>query len=490
MFYPALFASFLSGFIGVHTNTFETFYNELSAEERVVLSENSIDSFEELYGFLNDRSYDPTNYQHGDSLERSEIYTYLNNYYSSYNWYVTPKNVYDLSKVSGSFPVNIGGSIFTNNDVTTAVNNLYATSNYGGCGPRAAMGVFDYLARTLHYYEFEANPNSSSDRIALAEDVFQHSNVWNDPFSDQIGMTNVSYTNCINGVINSHNLSNIFSTTRSLSLFGGMKNAFLSTITNNISNGLPTTFASYNPNNGGGFRNHFSNIVGLYTFEGIHKETGEHFEKVFVEGLINPTGLYPNDTRYYFDSDFLDNAFLCLFSYSINYEETYNTTASTYSSFVNNNGQGQYFYYEKYGTIYQDSYHSINHKRLRCSYILNQYLVLSPKRIDAGQSYLMLRPNTIWSHHLDFSAALWSDFEDEAYEDFYIEYLNNSGEWIQLLEYNLNQFSQSKDLLKDYHVLFPRDSRAVRFVATHDFPEGTYNRGRIVLDNITIKGRG
>lgn len=493
MISPLLLSAIINGLAGGPTSGFQSFYNQLCESDKMILSENNIDTFDELQNYIL-LNYDTENYQHGNLIESSDIFDYLNSEYPQYTWQPYLYDVLSLEKVSGASPLNIGGSVFTNVEVESAVYELYGNYDYGGCGPRAAMGIFDYLARTVHYYEFEPNPESSSDRINLAELVFQNSNVHHDYQTGEIGMTNISYTNCINGVINSKQLGNVISTSRYTTIFGGQKDFYCNLITESIKNGMPLTLANYNPNNSGGFRNHFSNIVGIRTYYGINEQTGDIFEKKIVEGLINPASVeypgYYDDSHYFFDSEFLNSGAMCLFTYSINYEETYTMNASTFSSFVNNNGQGQYFYYEKYGTIYQDSYYSINHKRLRCSYILNQYLVLSPKRIDAGLSYLMLRPNTIWSHHLDFSAALWSDFEDEAYEDFYIEYLNNSGQWVQLLEYNLNQFSQNKDALKNYHVLLPRDSRAVRFVATHDFPEGTYNRGRIVLDNIVIKGRG
>ena len=42
-------------------------------------------------------------------------------------------------------------------------------------------------------------------------------------------------------------------------------------------------------------------------------------------------------------------------------------------------------------------------------------------------------------------------------------------------------FSDKTD--KTYTILFPKETREIRFMATHSNPEGLRNRGRIVLDN-------
>ena len=52
--------------------------------------------------------------------------------------------------------------------------------------------------------------------------------------------------------------------------------------------------------------------------------------------------------------------------------------------FVNGNGQGQYYFYDKTADIITSDGFNFGTKRLRCGYIEDKYLVLSANRKDAG----------------------------------------------------------------------------------------------------------
>ena len=123
-----------------------------------------------------------------------------------------------------------------------------------------------------------------------------------------------------------------------------------------------------------------------------------------------------------------------------------------------------------------------NTNRLRCSYIENQYLVLSPKRVDAGTAYLEFGTFSA-TQKFSFSASMWGPNEDHANEQFKLQYYENY-EWKDHITIDLFKLSKNKNNLDTFTVLFPKNTHQFRFLATHSNPVGERNRGRIVLDNL------
>lgn len=489
MISPLLLASVLGTFSNAQYITFEDFYNDLSHEEQIAMQEEQIDSFVDFDQYiLENYSTEPNRNAPNPYVYHTNGYYFVSGYYPEYSWQLA--DLYELSHVSGHQPVSIGSDSFPESDVVSALaGTTVENSTYGGCGPRAIIGILDYYARYLGYSEFMANPNLSTDRIALAHSVFE--SVANLDFNwvPNVGGTFVgplSYKACIDSVIYNNSLSSILKTNMNLNTSYGQKDYYLNMIIDNIQHGTPTTIGTFNANYNNSFAKHYFNVFGIETWVGTNPLTNEVMTKKLLICKANFTN--NNTIQYYLDYDLLDVPYFVLYSYRIDFDEEYVTNAQSYSSFVNANGGGQYFYYEKYGSISLDEYKSISFNRLRCSYILNQYLVLSPKRIDAGIAHLYLNPSTIRSHYLRFDAALWSDYEEIENQSFFVEYYGSDAQWHHLIDYDLNVFSTNRDYKLSFNVLCPRDAHGIRFKTIQPNPSGTCNRGRIVLDNIKISG--
>lgn len=80
---------------------------------------------------------------------------------------------------------------------------------------------------------------------------------------------------------------------------------------------------------------------------------------------------------------------VALITYNINYANSYTIRVSDFAEeFVNSDGGGQYFFYNKEASVTTANGRTLQTNRKRCSYIENQYLVLSPNRENAGEAYL------------------------------------------------------------------------------------------------------
>lgn len=491
MISPILFASILNALTNNPVVPFNDFIDTLTVEEQTALLEESIDDYQDLdsyiFAYYSNQEGAITRSAQNDYVSSHSSSGFLSTYYPEFTW--TMIDNFELAYVSGHEPVSIGGDLFPETDVSAGLQNTLVEqygSNYGGCGPRAMIGIFDYLARYLNYYEFMANPTLSADRVALAHSVFQGALTFS-MTPEQTFMGPLSYSSCFSSVVFNNGLSNRLYINYNIS-GGGDGQTYLDRIVTSIRNGLPITVGTFpiNQNIEEYFAYHYFNVYGIETWTGVDPISGA----TNLKKLLKCKGDFVNDPDncYFVDSALLNNNLTTILDYHIYYSENYNTTAQTYASFVNNEGGGQYFYYEKYGSISLDEYKSISFNRLRCSYILNQYLVLSPNRVDAGIAHLYLSPSTIRSHYLRFDAALWSDYEEIENQSFFVEYYGSDAQWHHLIDYDLNVFSTNRDSKLTFNVLCPRDAHGIRFKTIQPNPSGTYNRGRIVLDNIKISG--
>lgn len=130
----------------------------------------------------------------------------------------------------------------------------------------------------------------------------------------------------------------------------------------------------------------------------------------------------------------------------------------------------------------------VDTERLRCGYIEEQYVNLSPNRYDAGDAYLELRWNKpvyefgVYLSYWSPSDQLFSTKDDYAY----LQYLDGNGEWtkwIDILERGL-----STDRMKqDY---FERDFIegicGIKFVTHKETPNTNRNKGRISIGQMKI----
>lgn len=166
----------------------------------------------------------------------------------------------------------------------------------------------------------------------------------------------------------------------------------------------------------------------------------------------------------------------------------YYVYSKSFKQFVNEYNQGQYFNYEKIENILLESGYSFLTKRLRCSYIENQYLVLSAKRENAGQAYLELDFNS-YINSVKFDIGLWSSSEgiSSSNAKVLLQYQSGSGDWITITDF-MNDGMNLKTNMKTYNIdLSQYETLSIRFVVISSNPSGSSNKGRVVLDNFIFR---
>lgn len=286
MISPVLFASLLSTFLDAPRLSFNNFINSLNDYDQNIVSCSKIENYDELYDGLYNKS---TTSETSNNVYKgySNPSKSFDDFYNDYTWSLIDD--YDLTCVSASRPVTIGGNYFTDGDMEAALKQINSSSSYGGCGPRAIIGILDYLARYKNYTEIMANPYSRDDRIALAVSVLNNSFTINAEHIESLKGTFMginSYVSCINQIFENKNLQNVFCAEKNISLFGGNYDNFLNIIISNIQKGMPTTIATITPSYSGDFANHYANIYGIETWQGLHKETNELITKKFLKASM------------------------------------------------------------------------------------------------------------------------------------------------------------------------------------------------------------
>ncbi len=146
----------------------------------------------------------------------------------------------------------------------------------------------------------------------------------------------------------------------------------------------------------------------------------------------------------------------------------------------------QYFFYEKSKSLTLQGT-NFNTTRLRCGYIEEEYIVLSPQRENAGTSYLVysFEQNV---QQIDVALTLWSDKErlNPNTSKALLQYQDDLGNWITIVDL-LNQIELSTDrtLPVRYILNFPKNIKAFRFYVT-SLGVGDRNKGRVCIGDINI----
>lgn len=161
----------------------------------------------------------------------------------------------------------------------------------------------------------------------------------------------------------------------------------------------------------------------------------------------------------------------------------------TYSMDKESWGFDQRYYFENEGIkTSQYSFNDlvINTRRLRCGYIEEEYINLSPNRIDAGDAYLELLFNKP-IYEVDFYATFWSDNEGYIPGDgdyAYVQILDDNNNWVtymDLLEINLPTNRKKPKYLE---LEFIEGTSGIRFIAHKENPNTNRNKGRISLGDM------
>lgn len=428
--------------------------------------------------------------------------TYFDSAYPDFTWY--QDNCNSTKDVSSAIPINMQGINFPKSEIQQAIINTGVASSYGGCGPIAMMGILDYFARYLGYNEIMEDPTDSHHRVQLAEDVLNTVKTY------EVGLIGDKstlsfpwdYVSAFNKLMRQYGLEDNISAEYKNTVLGNNRDEFMQIIEEYVHKGIPVTMYMDKSAGKGGFAGHYVNIYAYEKWHGYHNTTEERIDKTFLKARLNfvpkknPNEVDPDKEnydldKYYADSNILNNTLCGIIYYNVNYDNNKLVVASDFASqFINTEtGQGQYFGEEKSATITSASGYTFNTNRLRCSYIENQYLVLSANKKGAGEACLEFSfLNDV--KKMNFDMSLWSAFEkiNDGTLTIQIPKVAFDGNiiWTDYIIYDIKDLSVQKLNPKNYTVLFPAHVSRFRFKVTAKTPEGKRNKGRVVLDNITF----
>ena len=466
-------------------NVFNDFCNSLIDHDIECISDYGIDSYEKLINKITNEKNNEINIKKPNEIKYCDIYNNLNLTYPDFNWVLTEG--YNVKNATGNIPLNVQGSLFPYSDIIEAVNESSIESAYGGCGPIALIGIIDYYSRYLNYSEFIAKPEKSSDRIKLGINIFKNTKTYEIYLFNELKGTwafSKDLVNSFNEFAKIQKVNDKLYSYEKFSIFPSFDQNRINLI-NSIKKGNPVTLVTTFLSGENGFGAHSTNIYGYEIWKGINLNTGEEINKEFIIGRLNWQGY---DDEYCCDSSILNDWLIGMVFYDEVVSKYDNFYSSDFSKFINASNQGQYFYYEKEKDIISFQNKSlIKTKRLRCSYIENEFLVLSPNRKGAGDSYLELIFSKDISN-ISFESSLWGELEDVKNETFYIEvYDNEDDRWIKYIEFDLEKISKNKKIMSKNYILLPRDVYSFRFRSKKINPLQERNKGRICLDNIFIQ---
>ncbi len=205
-----------------------------------------------------------------------------------------------------------------------------------------------------------------------------------------------------------------------------------------------------------------------------------HNYSLFVDSLSLSFGKIGAGISVKNEYDIMEGSSLTLKGYSSRIKQTVNGLSP------NDWGFDARYYFENEGikssTIKLNDL-DIESKRLRCGYIEEEYINLSPNRIDAHDAYLELtfnKPIYEFSTNLSF----WSSSEHLFKTDgdyAYIQYLDSNGDWIILVDLLESDLPTDRKNQKYFEFDFIEGAYGIRFVAHKENPLTNRNNGRICI---------
>lgn len=365
------------------------------------LQEVDIEGYLQLYTTTSSSTTDEEKWPYS-AIEYDEKEEELSKRYYSFNWKQSKTNNNSIANTAGRNPLSVQASYNSANEdieygdfvVEKALRNEFPyadvwdgliaakqedksiTSDYGGCGPIAAIGAFDFFARTLGYDDTIGDLHKSDNRIDLAKNVFLSINTYVLP-SDKGTLTLPSdYEEGFNNLAKKYGIP-VTATSHGLSI-GGKREEYLELIKTQIDNGMPVTmFTAVTNGKKGVFAGHYVTICSYEEWIGTEID-GESTKRLYLFGAkTNGSKYYPQ----FVSEDILDVSGVGLITYEVEYGGAQDIPAVAFATtFINDEGQGQYFFYEKSAPITLANGYAFSTKRLRCSYIENQYLTISANR--------------------------------------------------------------------------------------------------------------
>lgn len=147
----------------------------------------------------------------------------------------------------------------------------------------------------------------------------------------------------------------------------------------------------------------------------------------------------------------------------------------------------QYFFEEKIKNVTVDNFTFIT-SRLRTGYISKEYVVMSPRRAEAGIAYLQYAfPNPVYRANVNLT--LWSDSELLRPSDCtaVVQYKNINGNWITILDLlNDIYLANDREYPTTFMLNFDMPILEFRFYSTAPQIGVSNNTGRLCIGDIKI----
>lgn len=412
---------------------------------------------------------------------------YETRYFKSSDWRMTKKSI--TIDGDGFIPIEMQGkdgstdTLFAESEIKRALEITGLPSSYGGCGPIAMMGILDGFSRYKGYSSIMNNPYKSNDRVALACDVLKNTATFEVGFENKKSggekstlTLPSSYVNGFNRLMEMYNLNNQIKAEQG-SIFTQKRK-----IKESIDKGIPVT--TYDGTSKKGyFAGHYVNVYGYREYTG-HDRFGNILNKTIYSARLNwgwgQTG------EFFVDSDYIGGLINGCILYNVIDENKLIKPVDFASSFVNENGQGQYYFYEKEASISTSDGFSFGTSRLRCGYIENEYLVLSANRKGAGEAYLEMNFDKEIKA-INFDISLWSRLEGLGVGTDTVKLLyKNNGRYVEGINFNLLELSSLKQNPTNYYFRFPTTTSSIKFEVIDKNPSGDRNKGRVVIGDMNL----
>ncbi len=417
---------------------------------------------------------------------------YLDLKYYNSTWGTLPS----IKKSISNVPVEVNGPDFPEEDINTAISKSGIESSYGGCGPLAMIGVLDYFSRYLGYTSIINDPTNSANRITLAYHVFQntetHQEWWNSNSKAVSEIANTfasgdekdtittpdAYVKGFNILMEKYyNLDQQISASWIGNLFVS-KTMKTNRIIKSIDKGIPATV--YVSRGGPGeLGNHYVNIYGYEKWQGIDRD-GQEINQTFfyIKTNLSKTAVCC------MDADLLDTFFSGVIYYTVKDSNQLIRPSDFSKDFVNENGQGQYYFYDKTADITTANGFKVGTKRLRCGYIEDKYLVLSANRQGAGLAYLEMNFD-INVKAFNFDISRWSSKEG-VISHIKLYYKDENGKWQELHDFSPVSVTTAKDYMDNYYMTFPVATNGIKFEVYSITANSETNKGRVVLGDMNL----
>ncbi len=469
--------------------TFSDVLANATLSDQAFAEQQQITDWESYFGYMRSSKGDKDEGEEEKSLTTAifNIPMLLQEEEPEYYWIKNEEKSAETMDVSNAIPVEMQSEgFYSDSELNQAIllAEVSDETSYGGCGPIAMIGILDYFSRYLGYDELIQDPTDSLQRIQLAKEVLEatHFSFFGNQENTLVWPWDAR--DSFNAVIENHGLDDILSAQSDWTLFLGHYEDYWPMVVESIDKGIPTTlFVGYR-NGNGSFAQHYTNIYGYETWTGIPRSgtTGEQKNRTFLKARLNGGDM----RECYCNATILECAQVGLITYDLKPNNSYSFQSDEFTEyFVNSEGEGYYNPTSRleFGTL--DNGIDIMTERLRTGYFEDQYLLLSPNRAGAGNSYLTLSfPHDI--SRLSFKASVFSRNEYNVDEEFRIQYFRD-GTTYDHIEIDLNSLGYSILSAEPIDVLFPKGTRQFTFSAIDPTPAGNEDRGRIQLESFAVE---